>query len=102
MLDLPQNTFWGGGMAAELMNNYLIPYKFILYTAQPFHEVMKTLKIIPDAKGNIFLIEKFWKGNMYDKRVHEYLVYADLIASGNPREIEAATKIYNEYIKNSL
>lgn len=59
------------------------------------------------ANGNIELLQKFWhfKDEWEEKGlVPPLLVYADLIASGDPRNLETAKMIYEQeldrYIKN--
>ncbi len=99
---LPKQSFWGGAVAAGKLNNYLIADKAIVYTQQPFGEVMKKLKIIPDPNGTITLMEQFWKEEEDKKIPHPMLIYADLINDASPRYIEAANKIYKEHVEDKL
>lgn len=101
-LVLPQQTQWGGAVAAEVKDNYLIADKSLIYTGLDFQEIAKKLKLIPDNNGKITLIEKFWKQNEAAPNVHSILIYADLLNEPNPRYIEAANKIYTTYVKPQL
>ena len=64
---------------------------------------MRELKLIPDAEGEVTLIEKFWKDDKKEKKiVHHMLIYADLIEDPDPRYLETANKIYKHYVENNL
>lgn len=99
-LQLPDNTYWGGEIAAEIVDDYLIANKGILYTGLPFRDIMKEWKLIPDDKGELTIFEKFWNENSrsQDKTVNYMLLYADLMNEFNPRYSEAAEKIYEIYL----
>ena len=58
-------------------------------------ELLKTLKILPDnINGNINLIELPNSFNNAANQIHPLIIYADLIASFDSRNIETAQKIY--------
>ena len=100
-IKLPEHACWGGTAAAEIMTDYIIANKYFIYTDQPYQELIKTLKIVPQPNGNITILEKFWKDNNHDL-AHPMLVYADLINDPDPRNLEAANIIYNDHVKNNL
>ncbi len=104
-LDLKNNqAFWGGEPAGDLLTNYLTPEKFTIYTYQPRIELMKNLKIMPQPEGNLEVLDCFWKNSyLIDNQtltVPPLLVYADLMLSGNSRNIETAQRIYEKYLSN--
>lgn len=101
-VQLPKDTYWGSVNAGELLTDYLIADTWTVYSEMDFFEIMKTMNWIPDPKGNITLIEKFWKDDRSSSTVPPLLVYADLIDTTKPRNIEAAKIIYEKYIKNTL
>jgi hypothetical protein len=107
-LKLPENTLWGGAAAAELLTDYLIADKWMVYTDLDFIEIMEKLQLIPDKNGDVELIKRFWKepsddNNTYRaKTIHPILLYADLIGDSDFRYVETAKIIYNEYVKNKL
>lgn len=107
-INLPENTLWGGAAAAELLTNYLIADKWILYTELDFIEIMEKFQLIPDKKGDIEVVKRFWNetsddiNNLRENMVNPILVYADLIEDENFRYVETAKIIYNEYVKNNL
>lgn len=96
-------TQWGGEPAADILTNFLKPETFTLYTNENRTDLIRKLKLIPDKGGNISIYKKFWKelNNNY-KTVHPILIYADLIALGDPRTDELANMIYDEYIKGKF
>ncbi len=95
-------TQWGGEPAANILTNYIQPGKFCMYTEEAVPALMKNLKILPDQNGNLFLYKKFWKTDEQEQTVPEILVYADLLNTGDPRNIETANILYNETIKDKF
>ena len=84
------NSQWGGEPAGDLLTNYLQPAELTLYTKENSMDLIKKLKIAP-GKGNLKIYSRFWMFN--DKRpnvVPTILVYADLVNTGDPRNIETA------------
>jgi hypothetical protein len=93
-IELPQGTVWGGANAGDLLAGNLIPDEWVVYTSQDFKALTKDLKWVPDAAGNIKVLEKFWYEEGEEKQVPPLLAYADLIATNDPRYLETAKKIY--------
>lgn len=93
------DAYWGGEIAAEKLTQYLKPEVTTLYMRERPNRLQVKNKLRNDHKGNIEILEAFW-----DRRldwheqgfVHPILVYADLIATGDERNIETAGKIYEE------
>jgi hypothetical protein len=63
--------------------------------------VLTQFRLKKDPQGNVEFYARFWKpetvapnGNM----VHPLLVYADLVATGNQRNLETARMIYEQHI----
>lgn len=96
-------TAWGGEPAAEHLTKYLATNELTLYTAEKTKMVTKW-KLIPDAKGNVHLYEKFWLDDKADKGkyVPPLLTYADLLLTNDPRCLETAERIYEKYLKNDF
>ena len=91
------DTLWGGEPAADLLTNYLKPGEFTIYTNEKKHELMKNYKLVPDNNGDIKVYKKFWEYDLNKRYVPELLVYADLINTGNERNIETAKIIYEKF-----
>ena len=94
---LPEGMAWGGDCGANLMDGYLIPGSFEIYTSKPSAMLMTTGMVMPSENGEIVLYQKFWNGD--DTKVAPMLIiYADLMNSGDSRQIEAAQRL----IKNGI
>lgn len=99
---------WGAEIAAEKLTGYLRPQTCTLY----FHEADKQKnmtrmvvdhKLKADPFGDIEFIDAFWdfKDEPMTETVPPILVYADLLATLDPRNFETAKMIYEKYIKNT-
>lgn len=96
------DALWGGEVAANKLTHYLKPAIFTLYTHKPIEKLLLNLKLRKDENGPVELREKFWGfttlepvGNI----VPPFLVYADLLATADPRNIETANMVYDQYLK---
>ncbi|GHV21986.1 hypothetical protein FACS189428_3310 [Clostridia bacterium] len=97
-LVLPENMFWGGEAAANLIDHYLYPGTFEIYTDNSAQLLVKTGFVVPNVTGEIKVYRKFWNMNQENNTVPTLLIYADLAGSGNSRCMEAAQRIYdNEF-----
>jgi hypothetical protein len=96
---------WGGEVAAYRLTRYLKPEILTIYTKKPVHDITVGLKLRQDNNGNIELRERFWnfQNPELDKTmVPPLLVYADLLGSGDSRNIETAGVIYHDYLERIL
>jgi hypothetical protein len=92
-------THWGGEPAADILTNYLQPATLTIYTEENRIDLIKKYRLIPDINGNIKLYTKFWKATEKKETVHPLVIYADLLGINDPRTVELANMIYNEYLK---
>ncbi len=99
-LDLPEHTYWGGEPAGALATGYLNnPEQLTVYTAEPKSVLMKRMRLVPKANGNVWVYQVFWK-DMPNRSITPHLItYADLIITDDPRCIETAEMIYNDNLK---
>lgn len=99
-----ENTQWGGEPGGDLLTGYLRPEILTMYTRLSKAEMMKKNHLVPEKEGNIQVYKRFWgemdKGS--EKVVPTILIYADLIYSGNPRNLETAGRIYEQYLQNEF
>ena len=100
------NVFWGGEVAAAWLTEYLKPQKITIYANQPINRFLMKNKIKKDPNGDIEILRVFWnfEANWHEKKVvPPLLIYADLLATGEARNIETARMIYgkelNRYIR---
>ena len=94
-VSLPEGMIWGGDPGAYLMNGYMTPAEFCIYTELPVREIVKTKAMVPNKEGDIIFYQKFWEGKLSELG-SAILFYADLINQNNSRCLEAARKIRDE------
>lgn len=106
---LDKASFWGGEPAANLLTSYLSPEIWTLYSKEGKSDLLKKIKLVPDPKkGNVLLYAPFWNIEHpmfqinYNSIVHPLLVYADLLATTDSRNIETATKIYEKFVSTYI
>lgn len=93
---------WGGEVAAAKLTQYLQPQIITIYTTpEQLNELLIENRLKRDRAGNVEILERFWNPAEPRARkdvVHPILVYADLLATGNERNIETARIIYEKHI----
>lgn len=103
--------FWGGEPGASILTKNLNPEKFTIYTDRTKQDIIQQFKLIPDELGEIIIYNKFWQEkSIFDELSYlesennapPLLVYAELIYSGNDRNIETAKIIFDKYVKPNL
>lgn len=97
-MNLPEGMLWGGDCGANLTDGYLIPGSFEIYTSKPSAMLMTTGMVMPNENGEIVLYQKFWNDDNDTKVAPRLIIYADLMNSGDSRQIEAAQRL----IKNGI
>jgi len=103
-------VYMGGEIAAEYLTHYLTPEIKTVYVRDKPQDLQLAFRMRKDPKGETELIKAFWnvkcdyltkpgktKGEEM-KIVHPILIYADLLATGDPRNIETAEIIYEQNI----
>ncbi len=91
---------WGGAIGADILTQHLVANTWLLYTEDSSGEISKRLKWVPDQTGYISVYRKFWKSVDDQQPAPPLIIYADLLASNDPRYIETAQIIYSKYLKN--
>ncbi len=96
-------TCWGGEPAGELLTGNLKPKELTLYTQQSTMELIQQLRIVPRASGAIAVYRRFWPEQPVKKMtVPPLLAYADLVNTGERRNIEIAQTIYEQYLQDQF
>ena len=99
------NGYMGGEAAAEYLTHYLKPEFITVYVREQPAELQLTFKLKKDPQGNVELLKTFWDVACDwtdNKIVNPILVYADLVATGDPRNMETAQIIYEKEIDRYL
>ena len=94
-------AYWGGEVAAVNITGYLKPAKVTIYTNEPIGKLVLKNRLRKAEQGNVEILKPFWNFKYklkYRHVVPPILVYADLMATGDQRNIEAAGMIYEKYI----
>jgi hypothetical protein len=98
----PLRAQWGGEVAAERLTQYLQPEIITIYTMpQQLNQLLAENRLKKDEAGDLEILKRFWKPAeiwKYEDLVHPILIYADLLATGNERNIETAKMIYDKHI----
>lgn len=100
--DLRQfNALWGGDVAGDRLTGYLKPGEITIYAKGIPGPLLQAQHMRADPTGEVTIVEMFWNfppnGEEKDT-VPPLLVYADLLATGDPRAIETAKMIHERYL----
>lgn len=100
---------WGGEIAAAQYTRYLHPKDAVVYIKKEhmakFLKTARLRKIAQDEQAafRVDLIEPFWREEKNRGKkaglVHPLVAYADLIETGDPRNLETANRIREEYLR---
>ena len=93
------DALWGGEVAANIMTEYLRPQIITVYAKKPIARFLLKNKLKNDANGDIEIFEIFWEfeqDRLHNNLVPPLLIYADLLATGDARNIETARMIYEK------
>ncbi|WP_316846393.1 type IV toxin-antitoxin system AbiEi family antitoxin [Pedobacter psychrodurus] len=90
------HAYLGGEGAGAIMTGYLKAQDFTIYSDMGMATLAKTLKLVPDELGNVEIYHPIWTKGLILNRPNiapPLIVYADLLANGNSRNIETAKMI---------
>src|SRR5437899_1716844 len=102
---LRQNAYWGGEPAAEKLTRYLKPAQFTIYAREPIAKLIAAGRMRADPTGNVEILDTFWnfdRDKSYPHVVPPILAYADLLATHDDRDVEAARMIYEQRIASAF
>jgi hypothetical protein len=97
-----QQAFWGAEVAAQRLTGYLKPELFTLYLRGNERPLLNQTRMRLDPNGNTELLQAFW--NLPEDPAHPDLVppllaYADLMATQDGRNLEAARLLYEQFLE---
>jgi hypothetical protein len=101
---------WGGEVAAAQLTGYLKPAMCTIYldpgnAEQTLAMLVKEHRLRADPQGNVEILHTFWNlppDVAHADLVPPLLVYADLMATLDPRNLEVAKQVRDQYIDNAL
>ncbi len=91
----------GGEVAAAKLTGHLRPAIKTIYAPTKLARLQVKFRLQPDDKGDTEILKKFWGFGGESPRpdtAPALLIYADLITSGDDRNIESAKIIYDRYL----
>lgn len=97
----PYRAYWGGETAAAKLTGYLKPERITVYVEGKPDTLILALRLRPDVNGEIEILETFWQPDEVrqpENTVPPLLVYADLMATADPRNIETAQFIRDHHL----
>jgi hypothetical protein len=104
------DAIWGGEIAADRYTNDLRPATVTIYMNEATRtknagNLIKRNRLRPDPDGEIEILDQFWTLDKWNGErpdletvVPPLLVYADLIATNDPRNIQVARAIYEPWL----
>jgi hypothetical protein len=111
-------ALWGGEVAAAKLTDYLQPNIATIYADEIPARLLLENHLKKDPAGDVEILQQFWRvgTERFDRNIRTVLaertdvtdvvpallVYADLVATGDARNIETAKIIYDEYVDRSI
>lgn len=95
------HILWGGEVAAARLTEHIRPQNVTVYTDKPVGELLLKYRIRQDPQGDIEILRMFWNFKIewpHKNMVPPLLTYADLLATGEARNIETARILYEKEI----
>ena len=102
----PGRAVFGGEVAADRLTGQLKPARVTLYVWGAPDDVILANRLRPDERGAVEILEAFWKPGEEVQgalgTAPPLLVYADLMATGDPRNVEVARLVRDRYLRGAL
>lgn len=105
---IPHDAQWGGEVAAAKLTDYLVPDRTVIYADTLPTRFLAENELKVDKAGDVEVLKRFWNEERWTNDpggaptpadiVPALLVYADLMATADDRNIEAASLVYREYL----
>lgn len=93
----------GAEPAAAKVTKHLRPEIITVYADRPVPKMLAEQGLRPDPNGNVEIAKRFWRFETDETKkglAPLPLIYADLLATGDPRCIEAAGIVRERYLAN--
>jgi hypothetical protein len=101
-------ALWGGEVAAARLTDYIKPGVATIYAKEMPVQLLHGFQMRHDPKGNVEIMRQFWDDRFnpgYQSKDFKYtgiapliIVYADLLVTGDARNIETAGILYDREI----
>lgn len=98
-IDITQyNACWGGETGGALLTKHLKPEIATIYSDSLLPRLQAQYGLVRDGRGNVEILNKFWIGGERSETAPPLVVYADLVATADGRNLETAQMIYERYL----
>lgn len=91
-------SFWGGETGGAKLTNHLKPQTATIYSDSLLPRLQLKYGLVRDERGEIEILKKFWTHGEIGNVAPPLVVYADLMAIGDERNIETAEMLYDRYL----
>jgi len=95
-------ALWGGEVAADRLTHTLKPAAFTIYAREPIAKLVAGLRLRARPGGRVEILDVFWNlppEPNHPEVVPAPLIYADLLATQDGRNVEVARILYDRIIE---
>jgi hypothetical protein len=94
----PAQVVLGGGIALAEMGFDILPATAVIYGPPPWKDIRRAARLDRDGEPRVTLREQFWDPRLarIPQLAPPLLVYADAVASDDPRQLEAAAALWEK------
>lgn len=96
------SAFWGGEVAADKLTHTLKPATYTIYAREPITKLVAGLRLRAHPVGQVEILDVFWNFPPRPDGLDvapPLLAYADLLATQEGRNLEAAKTLYDRIIE---
>lgn len=98
-----KKTLWGGEPGAHLLTGMLKPQKLTMYSLENRTDLITNYRLVLDPLGYIKVYRKFWNYDAQKSTIAPpILVYADLLNTGDSKNLEAADRIFDNVLNKII
>jgi hypothetical protein len=98
------HAVWGGEPGADRLTHMLRPAEYTIYTAGPWTKLAAAGRMRANPKGNVEILGAFWDfavDGVEEDVAPPLLIYADLLATHDGRNVEIANRIREQYLQTA-
>lgn len=89
---------WGGETGGAILTKHLKPQTATIYADSRLTRFQVINGLVRDEEGEIEILQRFWKFGEVGNVAPPLVVYADLVATADERNLETAKLIYDKYL----
>lgn len=92
------HAVWGGETGGAVLIEHLKPQRATVYADSTLPKLRARYGLIRDAQGEIEILRRIWRFGEFGRVAPPLVVYADLLATADERNLETAQMIYARYL----